>query len=128
MDLNKLLLKKDTNENSDSEINEIQTLNPNPTPPDNSNITPIYLPPPIPETYGKQFKERIDFLTLVVAAVIIVLFIGFAAIFAGYGTTFITNHNNEQATLQNLEDQIQAQNTQIQVLTNQLKNSTVVTK
>jgi hypothetical protein len=76
----------------------------------------------------KSTQQDVERLNLITMAVIIVLFIGFAAIFAGYGTTFITNRDSQQATYQALLNQVQVQNAQIQILTNQIKNSTVTPK
>jgi hypothetical protein len=76
------------------------------------------------ESTGKPQRD-INRLYLLMAGVIIVLLVGFATGFIALGSYITTSNAEKQATFQNLENQIQAQNAQIQVLTNQLKNSTV---
>jgi hypothetical protein len=65
---------------------------------------------------------------LLIIGVIIVLFIGFASAFIAVGGLIVNYESDRQATYKNLENQVQAQNTQIQVLTNQIKNSTISPK
>lgn len=75
----------------------------------------------------EPIKRDIDRLTLILTAVVIVLLVGFATMFIATFGIFRDNEAEKQATYQNLINQVQTQNTKIQVLTNQLKDSTVTT-
>ena len=77
---------------------------------------------------GQETKRRLDRMDIIMAGVIIVLFIGFASMYVAFSALNDDSNGQKQATYQSLINQIQNQNTQIQVLTNQLRNSTVTPK
>jgi len=86
----------------------------------------------VPDSSGVEVQgttqKDVDRLYLLMAGVIIVLFIGFVTSFIAVGGLIVNYESERQATYQNLDNQVQSQNAQIQVLTNQLKNSTVTPK
>lgn len=79
----------------------------------------------IRDTYYTELKESVQRIFDITTLVIIVLFIGFAAMFGTLATLVISHFDSSNASYEGLERQVQAQNTQIQVLTSQLKNSTI---
>lgn len=80
------------------------------------------------QEHGQETKRRLDRMDIIMAGVIIVLFIGFASMYVAFSALNNDSNGQKEATYQDLRDQIQAQNTEIQNLTNQLKNSTVTSK
>lgn len=64
-----------------------------------------------------EVKRLNDFMALVV----VVLFIGFTAMFGTMATMVISHFDNSQATYRDLEDKVQTQNAEIDALTQALQ-------
>jgi len=75
-----------------------------------------------------ETTKRLDRLDYLMGAIIVVLLVGFVTMFIAVFGIFRDNESASQATYQNLVNQVQTQNAQIQVLTNQVRNSTVTPK
>lgn len=78
------------------------------------------LPPATPATAGDPAK-KIEHLTHLMYAIVVVLFIGFAGMFVQSAAMLWNAWHTESSSYQNLQDEVQAQNTKIDDLSNELK-------
>ena len=69
----------------------------------------------------KEWGRQFNLMRFVIYGVIIVLFVGFAGVFVAVGSVLQNYLANKQATYQNLVNQVNAQNTQIQLLTQEVR-------
>lgn len=76
---------------------------------------------------GSSSKNEVDFLKYLMGAVIAVLAVGFVTMLISVFDIFIGNESSAQQSYENLQNQVQAQNTQIQDMSTQLRDSTVTT-
>jgi cell division protein FtsL len=76
----------------------------------------------------KGVQDRQTRLEQIMFVVVAVLMVGFVTMLISVFDIFIGNETSAQQSYQNLQNQVQTQDTKIQVLTNQLQGSTVTTK
>lgn len=73
-------------------------------------------------TSVKLLNKKVEDLNTIMIALVIVLFIGFAAMFGTIATLIISHFDNSQSTYQELRDQVQAQNAKVDELTQAIQN------
>lgn len=72
-----------------------------------------------------ELEKKVRNLDRTLALTVFVLLVGFLTMIVAMFSVFIDSNGSKSASYQQLESQVQAENAQIQVLTNQLRNSTV---
>lgn len=71
---------------------------------------------------AEPIKDSVDRLYFVMYGLVIVLFIGFAAMFVAVGQMLYASWTEKQATYQSLRDEVKSQNAKIDTLTKALQS------
>ena len=64
----------------------------------------------------KPINDRLDQMNLVLLGLVLALFIGFAATFIAAAAMLVDAYRGKQASFENLQDEVQAQNAKIDLL------------